>query len=158
VTEYQREAELLAIELSDAVYRLVEAQQGHRKLERWKIWDHCRRGEWREARDIVSREKHRQCRDTHTRDHRHLTWIGSLIDLTTGGNSYVAGGAILCREARDAVVIARCLTQEAYDMRCQQATVHDEHRAADGRLGWDPGSYGEDSIWDQNAHGGARWL
>jgi len=158
MNQYQREAELLAIELSDAVYRLVEAQQGHRKVERWKIWNHCRLAEWDEARSLVSAEKHRQRKDATSRDYQHLRWLGDLIDLARFGNCHVAGGAIVVKEAQDAVVLARILTQEAYDMRCQQATVHDEHRAADGRLGWDPGSYGEDSIWDQNSHGGATWL
>ena len=157
MNKHQREAELLAIELSDAVYRLVEAQQGHRKVQRWKIWNHCRLGEWDEARSLVSAEKHRQRKDTTSRDYQHLRWLGDLIDLTRYGNSHVAGGAILVKEAREAVIVARILTQEAYDMRCRTATNHDEHRAADGRLGEDRASWNEDSIWDQNAHGGARW-
>jgi len=130
----QQKAAIAAVELSDAMRQLIEAERGRFDTHIRDAWQHITLNEWADARKIVGRRIAKLMPGS--ADHKRWTTLGQLVDLAHRGSSAVAGGAIIEKEARQMVEELRARTRSALWGDEPDPVRHDEWRGPDGRLGY----------------------
>lgn len=130
----QQKAAVAAVELSDAMRQLIEAERGRFDTHIRDAWQHITLDEWADARKIVGRRIAKLTPGS--ADHKRWTTLGQLVDLAHRGSSAVAGGAIIEREGRQLVIEIRARIREMLTPFPDDRVCHDEWRGPDGRLGY----------------------